>query len=534
MLRRSTVALVGLLLLAGCSAGASDDSAPAGDGTPVDGGTLRYGLQADPVCLDPRQGGLTVSLTVTRSVVDSLTDQDPETGAIEPWLASSWETNADSSSFTFHLRDGVTFSDGTPLDAQAVKVNFDDTQSLGALAALPAQYLTGYQGATVVDPSTVRVDFDRPNAQFLQASSSMSLGLLSPKSLQDKTPEQLCEGDYAASGPFTITKFVAGQSVRIEKRTGYGWAPARAAHQGDAHLDAVDFTVVPEASVRSGSLASGQVDAVGDLPAQSTDQVRGSGLQVLTKPNPGLTGSFFVNTTAGPLADPAVRQALLHVVDRQQVADTVFFGQAPAATSVLSSATPGYVDVSKELTVDPAAAGEALDAAGWTRTGNGTRSKDGRELRLQASFNPAIGTGQAVLELVQQQLAKVGIALDIRKITQAELTDTLTKRDYGLFYNSQVRPDPDVLWSQYSPDSPSNRHGGSDPELARVLAEQRTTTDAAQRDPLTAQAQQRIVADGFGLPVVESVGVFGVAADVHGFGWEASGKPVFHDIWKQS
>src|SRR5439155_5973175 len=96
---------VAALALTACSSAA----APAtGSTTPVAGGTLRWGLQADPVCLDPRQGGLTASLTITRSVVDSLTDQDPDTGEIRPWLASSWETSADASSFTFHLRDDVT------------------------------------------------------------------------------------------------------------------------------------------------------------------------------------------------------------------------------------------------------------------------------------------------------------------------------------------------------------------------------------------------------------------------------------------
>ena len=202
------------------------------------GGTLRYGLQADPQCLDPRQGGLTVSLTVTRSVVDSLLDPDPETGEIAPWLAESWEVNEDASAFTFHLRDDVTFSDGEKLTAELVKKNFDSVAELGPLAGLPLQYLTGYEGTEVVDEHTATVTFAAPNAQFLQAASSMSLGLLSSESL-DKTPEELCTGQYAASGPFTIESYEPSTSVAIVRREGYDWAPARAAHTGDAYLDRV-------------------------------------------------------------------------------------------------------------------------------------------------------------------------------------------------------------------------------------------------------------------------------------------------------
>lgn len=522
------------LLLSACGGGSTASTGGGGDDadlTPVAGGTLRYGLQADPQCLDPRQGGLTVSLTVTRSVVDSLLDQDPETGDIEPWLAESWEVNEDASEFTYHLRDDVTFSDGEPLTAELVKKNFDSIADLGPLAGLPLQYLTGYEGTEVVDEHTAKISFSAPNAQFLQASSSMSLGLLSSASL-DKTPEELCTGDYAASGPFVIDSYEPSTSVVITRRDGYDWAPGRAAHTGDAYLDRVEFSVIPEGSVRTGSLVSGQLEVIGDVPTQDLPQLQsGDQYQVVSRPNPGNAGGFLVNTTRPVLDDPAVREALLLGVDRSLVSSTLFFDEAPPATAVLSSSTPGWSDLSDSLAYDADAAAAALEDAGWVAGSDGIREKDGQRLTVEATWNPAIGWGKQVLEFAQQDYAKIGVELTIRTITLPELNQVLGDRDYDLFYNSQTRPDPDVLWGNFSPANPANRHGGTDDELAAVLEEQRTTTDPAVRWPLVETAQELILADGFTVPIVESVSILGAASTVHGIDWEASSKPVFYDIW---
>ncbi|MEL7974854.1 ABC transporter substrate-binding protein [Isoptericola sp. F-RaC21] len=531
-IRPAALAATALLALSACSAATSGSPGAAGDDAPepVRGGTLRYALQADPQCIDPRQGGLTVSLVVTRSVVDSLVDQDPDTGEIQPWLAESWEVNDDATEFTYHLRDDVTFSDGEPLTAELVRANLDSTVALGAQAGLPAQYLTGYEETRVVDEHTATVVFSAPNSQFLQASSSMSLGLLSSASLE-KSPEELCAGDYAASGPFVLESFTPGSSAVVTRREGYDWAPARAEHTGEAYLDRIEFSVVPEASVRTGSLQSGQVDAIGDVPPHDVEQLESQGFTAATRPNPGNSGGLLVNATRPGLDDPAVRAALQRSINRRTIADTLFFGVVEPATSVLSDATPGWADQSGALAYDPDAAAAALDAAGWVPGGDGVREKDGRRLTLTAAWNPAIGTAEQTLELVQQQLREVGVDLTLRRITPTELADVLSTRDYDLFYNSQVRPDPDVLWGLFSPDNPTNRHGGDDEDLARVLDEQRTTTDPDVRWPLVATAQERILADGFALPIVESVAVVGAAPGVHGIGWEASSKPVFYDIW---
>ncbi|WP_258534946.1 ABC transporter substrate-binding protein [Streptomyces sp. PT12] len=164
----------GALAATGC--GASESG--TGDGAPEAGGELTFALASDPGCVDPQQQGNNDAIYPARQLVGSLTDEDPETGEIVPGLAESWEVSEDARSFTFHLRGDATFSDGTPVDAEAVRANFDGIVELGARAALGSGYLAGYEGTAVDDTHTATVTFAEPNAQFLRATTTFSLGLL--------------------------------------------------------------------------------------------------------------------------------------------------------------------------------------------------------------------------------------------------------------------------------------------------------------------------------------------------------------------
>lgn len=130
-------------------------------------------------CVDPQQVSSNDNINIAKQTVASLTAQNPETGEIEPWLAQEWTVSEDATEFTFTLRDGATFSDGTPIDAEAVKLNFEGIVELGSVAPLGGSYLTGLDSITVVDPSTVTIKFSQPSAQFLQATSTHALGLIS-------------------------------------------------------------------------------------------------------------------------------------------------------------------------------------------------------------------------------------------------------------------------------------------------------------------------------------------------------------------
>ncbi|MFC9994718.1 ABC transporter substrate-binding protein [Nocardia sp. NPDC127526] len=521
-------ALAATLSLAACGGdtGASDTSGP-----PRPGGTLRYGLSVAPTCSDPVQSMTNQTIYVTRQIVDSLVDQDPETGQLKPWLADSWFVSADAKQFVFHLKPGITFSDGTPLDAEAVRRNFDAIVAVGgAKAPLAASYLAGYAGTTVVDPQTVRVEFGTPNAQFLQAASTVQLGIQSVATIA-KPADERCLGNNIGSGPFTYADWKQGAAATLAKRTGYTWGSAVFAHQGEAYLDRIDFTVVPESGVRTGSLGSGQLDAISDALPQDVPQIEDSGGRVQFTSNPGVPFGLQPNVTRGALRDPAVRAAFLTALDRQQLVDTVLGPEFKTATSVLASRTPGYVDLSARVKFDPEAAKKILDQAGWVPGADGIRAKDGQRLTVGVLFAPVFAGNQAILELAQQQLRAVGIELKLDPVSVAEWTTRQNAKDFDLNYYNTTRADGDILRTTFGVDQRNLNDRGPSEKLDALLTAQLSATDAAARARILGEAQGAVLDEGLWIPTVELSQAIGVADSVADVKFEASARLQFHDTW---
>lgn len=524
----SAIAALSVVLTA-CGGGSTSTSADAGEPTP--GGTLRYGLSGAPTCSDPAQSGTNQTIYVVRQVVDSLTDQDPESGDITPWLAESWEVSPDASSFTFELKDGVTFSDGTPVDAESVKANFDSIVNTltGAKAPLAASYLDGYQGTTVVDPLTARIDFDGPNAQFLQATSTAQLGLQSQATVA-QSAEERCVGDNIGSGPFTYADYQQDRSVTLAKRTGYDWGSEVFAHDGEAYLDTIEFTVVPESGVRTGSLSSGQLDAISDALPQDAPQIEATGGQILTTSNPGIPFGFQPNVTRGVLQDPEVRKALVPAIDRQELVDTVLGPDFKTATSTLASKTPGYTELS-DVTYDPEKARSILDAAGWVPGADGIREKDGQKLSFKVMFSAVFAGNQAILELTQQQLRDVGVDLELELVSNPEATARQGTKDYDSTYYNSTRADGDILRTSFAVDGRNLNARGPIPDLDASLADVLATTDTDERNEIIATAQQQVLDNGLWIPTIELSQAIGAGSNVQDLKFEASARLQFFDTW---
>ncbi|MGC0366086.1 peptide/nickel transport system substrate-binding protein [Rhodococcus sp. 27YEA15] len=515
-------------LLTGCS---SDSNSSSNAGPAQSGGILRYGLSQAPTCADPGQAGTNQTVYVARTVVDSLTDQSPETGEIKPWLAKSWEISPDASSFTFHLRDDVTFSDGTPLTADSVKKTFDSVKDLGPNASLAKSYLSDYTGTDVVDSHTAKINFSGPNVPFLQATSTPQLGILAD-STTALTSDQRCIGDAViASGPFVYSSWQQDKSASITKRSGYNWGSDVFDHQGEAYLDGVDFTVVPESGVRAGSLASGQLDAVSDALPQDAAQVEGAGGRILTRPNPGTTFAFQPNVSRGVLADQAVRQAIIPAINRQELVDTVLDPSFFPATSPLAHTTPLYKDQSDIVTYDPDKSAKLLDAAGWTNGSDGIREKDGQKLSFKVMFGAQFAGNQAILELAQQQLRKVGVDLQLDLVSSGESTARTNSGDYDASYGNSTRADADILRTTFGLDGRNTNRRTADPELDKVLTEQLSATDNDKRSELVATAQKLIVERGYSIPTIELSQAVGAASKVQDLKFEASSRLQFYDTW---
>ena len=526
----ATVAVTALLAACGSSGSSSPSSSGSSGGAPHSGGTLTFAVSSDAKCVDPQQAGSNDAIYSARQLVDSLTDQDPATGKIVPWLATSWEVSPDATAFTFHLRDGATFSDGAPVDAAAVKANFDSVPKLGPRATLAQGYLGGYKQSVVVDPKTVRVEFTRPNAQFLQATSTFSLGLVSPASVA-KTPDARCTAGVVGSGPFVFSSYTPAQSVVLTRRSGYAWGSSGWKKTGEAYLDKLVFSIVPESGVRTGGLQSGQLDGIAGVAPQDEQALTAAGIHLQARANPGVVFNLGFNNARPLVADPAVRRAIRQAIDRKELVDTVYPKETKPATSILAASTPYYADQSAQLGLDADAAKKLLDGAGWTPGPDGIRVKGGQKLQLVVIWFNNLVTNKPGLELLQQQLKAVGVGITLQEHPVSDIVAVQKAGAYDAAWANVTRADPDILRTQFS-TALSNYYRLPKSDLDALLAQQAATADATKRGDLAAQAQKLIVDQAYVVPVVELTTVLGVSPKVHDLAFEASSRLQFHDTWK--
>lgn len=534
---RLTILLSSAALLTACSgAGASGgDDTPDGAALTAEapdqvtpGGTLSFAVGSDQGCVDPAQVGSNDTIYSVRHLVDSLTDQDPETGEIVPWLAESWEVSEDASSYTFTLREGATFSDGDPVDAEAVKVNFDRAADLGARATLARGYLAGYQGTEVVDDHTVTVTFDGPNAQFLQATSTHTLGLLSPSSAAQSDDERCAS--VIGSGPFVLEEYTPNSSITLTKREGYDWGSSLWQHEGEAYLDRLEFSVVPESGVRLGAVQAGEVDVIGNIAAQDEVALAGSGVQLLPRSNPGIPFGLYLNHDTPLLSDPAVREAISHAIDREEITAAVYPSFAVPATSSLSSTTPLYADQSALLGHDPAHAEQVLQEAGFARGADGIYERDGERAAFEILWFNNAATNAPTLELIQQQLAEVGIEVTLSEGQVADWGTRIAEGTFEANWGNLTRADADILRTSYSSEG-ANSYRIPPSELDEVLAAQAATGSETERADLAAQAQEGVLTDYHSIPVVELTTVLAAGPTVYGVAYDASSRVQLFDAW---
>ncbi|MCQ9367828.1 ABC transporter substrate-binding protein [Brevibacterium sp. 91QC2O2] len=512
------------MALSGCGADPQTAAGP-GASTPARGGTLRLAYDNDPKCIDGQQNGTNNALNISRQMTDSLTDQDPKTGAIKPWLATSWTVGEDARTYTFKLRHGVKFHDGTPFTAQSVKQNFSGIAALGAKAQLASTYLAGLKSISTPDAHTVRIAFKEPNAQFLQATSTMSLGFYAPATWK-LTPEQRCTGGLVGTGPFELDGYTPGSGARLTRFADYAWPSSLPRHRGPAYLAALDFQNVAEASVRTGSLSSGDIDVDQSVQPQNEELLQASNFQLAARPNPGVVYSFYVNTASPIFADARVRRALGQGIDRPELRALLSREQSEA-TSALAASTPGYRNRAGTLSYDPAGAKRLLDQAGWhLRAGSDIRVKDGRPLRVELPY----WQNAPFLELIAQQLRGIGIELELKRVTSTQQTALKQAGELDLLFANLTRADPDILRSVYAVDA-QNQTGKHRDGIDELFDRSTATVDPAERYALLGRAGDELVKGGFAVPLVELSTVMALAPQVRGFHYEASSRFQLYDTW---
>ncbi|MGY3077981.1 ABC-type transport system substrate-binding protein [Bradyrhizobium sp. LM6.10] len=304
------------------------------------GGIIRYGHFQEPPCLF---GGWVQQWYLQRQYSDNLVARTKD-GEIVPWLATSWTISDDKKVYTFEIKPNVKFTDGTPLDAQAVADNINGWLSNNPDLRNPtaAPYLSdNFESAAAIAPATLRLTLKAPFQPLLNVLAQSSQGILSPTALKRGLAVN-CENPVG-SGPFIVQKWNRGKEVIFRRNPDYNSAPATAKHQGPAYVDGIQWKFFPDQTVRYGSLLTGESDAAYDVPAVAWKDAN-SRFTVLRHITGGTPLRLALYTARSPFDDLLVRQAFAYAADRRAAVESSFLGSLPfEGNAALSQSSPEYI-----------------------------------------------------------------------------------------------------------------------------------------------------------------------------------------------
>jgi peptide/nickel transport system substrate-binding protein len=524
-----------MLALAGCAPSSASD----GGGEPLEGGPVVYAHQQEPACVF---GGWIEQAYLSYQVLDSLLSLDDD-GAAVPWLAESYQVSDDRLAWTFHLKEGVTFTDGTALTAAVVAYNFDYWVAGGNSTA--QVWLDGYySSAEAVDDLTLVVHLSAPYPRLAETLTQGYFGIQSQQALETRSDEQNCEAPVG-TGAFTVESWSRGSEIVLVRNPHYTSWPANARHQGPAIVDRVEWKFVADATTRVAALRSGEVQAIYDVPAVEWAPLGDEGYELERYVTAGRPQQLTFNTSRGVFVDERVRQAFAYSLDREAAVETIGQGLIPyEGNGSVSQSTPGYSQAAAaRYGYDPGQANALLDEAGWTgRDDDGTRTKGGERLTAVLPYGAGsiINTdGAAILQALQEQASAVGFDVQLIPVPQSELFagaySSPEEKDISVGYWTAVTAGIlYITWRSGTEEHPNywNDSFSADPHLDADILEGNSAADADAQNAAYQRAQEYIADHALAIGVYDRLSTLAVSGSLHDVWQEHSqGGPVFHDAY---
>ncbi|MCR9156960.1 MAG: ABC transporter substrate-binding protein [Rhodobacteraceae bacterium] len=426
---------------------------------------LTIALQLEPPHLDPTSAAAgAIDSVLYSNVFEGLT-RFMSDGSVVAGLAESWEISEDGTTYTFKLRDGVTFHDGTTMDAEDVKFTLDRARAEDSANAQKALF-AGISEVGVIDPMTVEVKLSAPDGNFLFNMAWGDAVIVAPESIENikQTP--------IGTGPFKFDEWVQGDRIEISRNADYwGEAPA---------LEAATFKFISDPTAAFAAMMAQDVDAFAGFPApENLPQFEADPrFQVLVGSTEGET-ILSTNNKMPPLDDVRVRQAIAHAIDRQAIIDGAMFGLGTPIGTHFAPHNPDYVDLTAQSAYDPEKAKALLAEAGLA---------DGFTTTLKL---PPPSYARRGGEIIASQLRAVGIETEITNLEWAQwLEEVFRGKDFGLTIVSHTEPFDIGIYAR--PDYYFQYDNAAFQELMTTLG---ATSDPAARTELLAQAQTMIADD---------------------------------------
>lgn len=474
-LLRSTLGLlvVGtLMVVTGCVSRPQIQATP-----PARGGILDYGQDVQPVAggIDPYVTTAFAGQNVLTQIYESLLTKDDQ-GTIQPGIAERWEVSADTLQYTFRLRPGVTFSDGTPLTGDDVAFSFQTMKETGALQ----KALLGALGRIEVpDPQTVVFHLTRPSGTFINVAAGAQLGFIVNKKWYTSTPAAQRQKSALGTGPFRLTEWQDSVVLRLRRNDHY-W------NQPYPYLDGINFWIFPDDQARLAALRQGTVTALWLGDQQLVEQVRPEGFEVGQNAETRVL-MLYVNSKAGAMSDLTVRRAASKALNRPQAAKLASYGYGKLSLIVPPGDPTGEPPPADtpNYSYDPQGARQLLAQAG----------KEGITIPLTYPSDASFARDQALYEVMKEQYRQVGINLQLNPIPWADVLSRYATGNYeGMLAAPGVaQPDPSAYFAAWMAKGAKSPVSETDSAASRQLLDELIgTTDPAARAQVLARLEREV------------------------------------------
>ncbi|RHR08306.1 nickel ABC transporter, nickel/metallophore periplasmic binding protein [Clostridium sp. AF20-17LB] len=358
----------------------------------------------------------------------------------EGCLAESWDISEDGKTYTFHIRDGVKFSDGEVCDANAIKANFDAIiENKDRHTWLEMMNLL--VGVSAPDDKTFVIELSEPYYPLLtELGVTRPFAMISPKAMKDGSTKDGVNA-YIGTGPYVLTDFVTDEYAVFEANENY-WGE-------QPKIKKITVKVIPDNQTRILALEKGEIDMIfgkNMIDADAINQYTGNDKFTVSLSDPTSTRQIVLNTTKEVLADKEVRQALQHATNKQAISDGIFYGLEQPADTLFAKTVP-YCDIDLEpYAYDVEQAQSMLDEAGWVVGADKIREKDGQKLNIDLLYNSDSVTEKAIAEYLQSEYQKIGISLNIHGEEEQSYRDNMKAGNFDMVFN--------ICWgTPYDPQS---------------------------------------------------------------------------------
>ncbi len=467
------------------------------------GGSYHRQLSEEPDTLDPHKSSAAASAGVLRLIGDPLIYKGLNNDYL-PGLAKEWSVSDDGLTWTFVLRDDVTFHDGTPFNAEAMVKTFERAIAPETASPIAGSLLGEVEKFEIIDDYTFSITLKVPNADFEENLTDAGRLLpLSPTALE-KFGDDIGRNPVS-TGPFMFKEWISASSITLVRNPDYNWGPSFV-HQGPVYLDEVVYNIITESATAQAAFENGELESLSLAPADIQWMMDTGEYQFLTYDRKGVGLFMEFNVLKPPFDDIKVREAFNYAVNKQSVVDIALEGFGKVAYGPLPPTIRGYWDGIESYApgYDPEKAASLLDEAGWTlNESSGIREKDGQPF-VFTIYTAPIDTWTASLQLIQADLASLGITMEIQSFEFGTLLEKLMAGEHSVDVMGYTYLTPGIfdLWfhSKNIGTGLAHSHFNS-PEFDKMIEDSLVMTDWNERQALLIEMQKFVIDNYLWVPI---------------------------------